>query len=253
MNSKVYIYGLTDEYGIIRYVGKTINPNQRYSAHISSAKNKKTHKECWLYGLLIKGIKPKMIILEECSENWHEREKYHIKMYYNLTNLTDGGDGVTGIKMSDETKKKMSEQKKGEKNNFFGKQHTLESKKIISDKNKEYLKNNPNSFLNKKHTDVTKNILSELGKKRWLNGYLHLPPVMKGIDNPSTKKRIFISPNNEFYTVYNTKKFCNENNLSYKIVLKYINKGKIMPPTDKKTLDRQRFKSLNTIGWEINE
>lgn len=253
MNNKVYIYGLTDENDIIRYIGKTINPNQRYSSHISSAKNKKTHKECWLYSLLIKNIKPKMIILEECSENWSEREKYYIKIYNNLTNLTDGGEGTIGFKFSDEIKKKMSEQRTGEKNYFFGKHHSLESINIISNKIKEYHKNNPNSFLNKKHTDNTKNILSELGKKRWLNGNLHLPPVMIGIDNPSTKKRIFISPNNEFHTVYNTKKFCNENNLSYGIVLKNINKGKIKPPTDKKTLDRQRFKSLNTIGWEINE
>lgn len=45
-----------------------------------------------------------------------------------LRNLTDGGDGVSGMIHSDETKKKMSENRSGAKNSFYGKTHTEEVK-----------------------------------------------------------------------------------------------------------------------------
>lgn len=45
-----------------------------------------------------------------------------------LRNLTDGGDGVSGMIHSDETKKKMSNDRSGAKNSFYGKTHTEELK-----------------------------------------------------------------------------------------------------------------------------
>jgi hypothetical protein len=46
-------------------------------------------------------IEPIIIELELCNENnWIEREKYWIKQYNNLTNLTTGGDGCNYFKMS---------------------------------------------------------------------------------------------------------------------------------------------------------
>lgn len=54
---------------------------------------------------------------------------------------------------SDETKERMSEAKKGEKNSFYGKRHTEETKKRISEKKK-----------GKKHSKETKNKMSESHK-----------------------------------------------------------------------------------------
>jgi len=54
----------------------------------------------------------------------------------NLTNLTYGGDGATGTIPSQDTRRKISESHKGEKNHFFGKHHSNESKRKIS-KNKK--------------------------------------------------------------------------------------------------------------------
>lgn len=250
----VYIYALLDENDVIRYIGKSNNPKVRYYSHICSAKNKKTHKECWIYGLISRGLKPSLKIIEECTfDTWSDREKFHIASYDNLTNLTEGGEDGSGHRHSEETKKMMSITRMGEKNAFYNKNHTKETKKRLSDINKERDRINGNLFKDKHHTDKSKSLISNAGKKRWGDGRLHLPPVMIGENNPSSKRRIFISPSNEKYTVFSTKNFCNEHNLSYDIVKKSINAGKIALPTDRMILARQRGKSLNTIGWEIIE
>ena len=222
---KVYIYTLTDPItNIVRYVGKSVNVKQRYASHISRCLEKKTYKDCWIYSLMKKNLKPILNIIEVCDEsNWVQREQYHISLYENLTNLTIGGEGLNGWKASNETKQKMSENRKGKKNSFYGKKHSLESRKIISMKSRE----------------------------RWEKGNINLPPVMIGKDNPSTKKRLFISPIGEEFIVYGMKNFCKQHNLSYEKIKDFIDKGKIPTPTEKKDIDRQRPKSKNTIGWEV--
>jgi hypothetical protein len=62
-----------------------------------------------------------------------------------LTNLTDGGDGIWNAKRSDETKKILSEQKKGSKNPQYGKKQSIElinlrMKNIIGTKRSEETK-----------------------------------------------------------------------------------------------------------------
>lgn len=254
MENKIYIYALLDEFNNVRYVGKSNNPKQRYYSHISQSKNRKTHKECWIYGMINHGFKPKLIIIEECTiDNWIEREKHYIKVHDNLTNLTEGGDGTYGNRHTEETKKLMSINRTGNKNAFYNKTHSEETKKYLSELNKEYYKHNINPFKDKNHSKETKTILSKKGFQRWKSGNLNLPPIMFGEYNPSSKKRIFISPNGERHTVFSTQKFCIEHMLSYDTVKQNINKGVIKLPEDIVTLSRQRKKSLNTIGWEIIE
>jgi len=250
---KSYIYSLIDPITEeIRYIGKTVNPSRRLYVHIKSGYKKGSHKECWIYGLLEKNLKPKMNIIEEClDDSWIEREKYYIRTLPNLTNHTEGGDSPSGHKMSEETRKKMSESRKGSNNAFFGKTHSEESRKVISDSNKKYLETNNPTFLGKKHTDNSKKIMSIKAKERADRGELPKLPIMFGKDNPASKKRVFISPSGERFTVYNLRKFCKENDLSHEIIFRNINKGPIQKPTDKKSLSRQRGKSLNTIGWEV--
>lgn len=55
------------------------------------------------------------------------------KMGYKLVNLTDGGEGLSGFKHSEEHKKKISEALRGNKNPHFGKCKTAEQKKKISE------------------------------------------------------------------------------------------------------------------------
>jgi len=49
-----------------------------------------------------------------------------------LRNMTDGGEGISGLYFSDDYRKKLSECKLGDKNSFFGKKHKFESLQKIS-------------------------------------------------------------------------------------------------------------------------
>lgn len=86
--------------------------------------------------------------------SWEEAIKLEIDYIYllgrkdlklgPLVNLTDGGDGVPpgtpswnkGISWSNETKKKISESLKGDKNFNYGKHFSIEHRKKISESNK---------------------------------------------------------------------------------------------------------------------
>ena len=76
----------------------------------------------------------KVEILRECDtqKELNEWEKYYINELNtkkpNGYNLTDGGNGVSGFKHSEESKKKMSDSTKGEKHPFWGKHITNEAK-----------------------------------------------------------------------------------------------------------------------------
>lgn len=89
-----YIYTLSDpDTNEVRYVGKTINTKRRYKQHLYD-KRQTSHKHSWITSLKKIGLKPIMIIIEECSsDNWEEREIYWISKYNNLTNNKLGGNG----------------------------------------------------------------------------------------------------------------------------------------------------------------
>jgi group I intron endonuclease len=81
-------------------------------------------------------------ILEYCDnvDHMNEREIIWIARYDSTNpligyNLEYGGNGKG--KVNEETKKKISETKKGEKNFFYGKKHSEESRKKISEANKK--------------------------------------------------------------------------------------------------------------------
>lgn len=89
-----YIYTLSDpNTNEVRYVGKTINIKRRYKQHLYD-KRQTSHKHSWITSLKKIGLKPIMIIIEECNnDNWEEREIYWISKYNNLTNNKLGGNG----------------------------------------------------------------------------------------------------------------------------------------------------------------
>lgn len=135
----VKIYTLSDpRSGEIRYVGKTTNHlKYRLSAHLSEATyaDTTTHKIRWIRLLISQGALPEITLIEECSpENWKEREIFWVaegkRRGWNLTNITEGGDGCLGAKPSAETREKLSKARIGNKNRL-GIKHTEEDKKKI--------------------------------------------------------------------------------------------------------------------------
>lgn len=174
----IKIYGLIDPRdNRIRYVGKTKRDlDKRLNEHLMNVYLKNnTYKNKWIKKLLKLQLCPIIILLEECNENgWELREEYWIRYYkdkYNdLTNATSGGEGLNNPTI--EVRKKISIKNKGRKcsleevenrrivfsgegNPFYGKKHSEETKKKLS-----------NYFLGKKHTLETKEKLRLLATGR---------------------------------------------------------------------------------------
>lgn len=134
-----YIYTLscpiTDE---VRYVGKALNPKQRYNEHLSPSRTRDgTHKSNWIKSLLLNGMKPTMHIIDETINGYKELEIYWISQMktwgFNLTNLTLGGDGTVGHIMTDATKEKIRKK-------AFGRLHSSETKQEMSKNRKGKIK-----------------------------------------------------------------------------------------------------------------
>ena len=131
-----YLYKLIDPITEeIRYIGYSKSPKTRLWEHIRDAKiGVKTHKCDWIRSLLNNNQKPILEIIVSYSTQLDviDHEIQLIKELrdsgFRLTNLTDGGDGQRGTKlkkdhpllywnkgrtMSDESKTRLSEARKG--------------------------------------------------------------------------------------------------------------------------------------------
>lgn len=186
----IFIYGLKDPRdNKIRYVGWTKDIKKRLINHITPSRIKKnTHKNNWIKQLLSLNLKPEIIIIEEVSyDNRLQKEKYWINFYGrdNLTNSTDGGEGMCGFKHSEKTRKLISELKKGN-TNMLGHHHSLETKKTISEKISVILKG-------RKPSEETKKKISESNKgihHEW-EGRKHRPESIEKMKNPHTPEEIY--------------------------------------------------------------
>ncbi len=120
MNRTCYNYLLIDpttQEG--RYVGKSVNPDDRLSDHTKPSElEAHNHKNNWIKQVLSKGFEPEVYVLEthESDEEAFAAEKFWIAYFRSigcrLTNSTDGGEGATGAKRSEETRKKISDKAK---------------------------------------------------------------------------------------------------------------------------------------------
>jgi hypothetical protein len=97
---KTFIYGLfSDSDKVIRYVGKSDNPEYRLKRHIYQRNDSKTHKNNWINKLLDNNEKLLYKILEVVDyDKWSEKEKKWISKFDNLVNTSEGGLGGASIK-----------------------------------------------------------------------------------------------------------------------------------------------------------
>lgn len=131
--SKFLVYSLSDPRdNTVRYVGKSVNGLKRPRTHTypSCLRKDKTYKGNWIRGLVNDGFKPEIDVLEELDtpEETAEAEQFWIAslkfMGFRLTNLTDGGEGRVGYKMSKEQREKLRLANLGNKHSL-GKSQTL--------------------------------------------------------------------------------------------------------------------------------
>ena len=138
---KYTIYKLIDPVSNdIRYIGLTFNTlEQRLGSHLRESS--KSHKCNWIKKLKSQGLKPIIESVEDNISSYDEcclKEIFYIDYYRSigcdLTNSASGGN--KNKKMSDETRKKMSESQK-ERYKTFKLVLTEETKKVLSEKAKE--------------------------------------------------------------------------------------------------------------------
>lgn len=177
------VYKITNLINNKIYIGKTSDINKRWQKHTEVARTKEKnayqylHKSINKYGM-------ENFIIEELENNLTEQEAFNREKFWIKTlnsknadtgmNLTDGGEGTSGLKwtedsrekirgannhnfgkpLTEDVKSKLSTALSGENNPFFGKKH--------SDQMLEF-------FKNKKVSDELKNIISEgcRGSKQW--------------------------------------------------------------------------------------
>lgn len=120
----VFIYALNDptrqHMGKTRYIGKAEDPYARYEKHLECRHREKTHKANWINSLFEAGLAPVLEILDEVPETeWVMWEKEWIRLYralgFSLTNGTEGGEGMVGRPVSEETREKIRSKLKGRK------------------------------------------------------------------------------------------------------------------------------------------
>jgi len=94
------IYGLCESNGLVRYVGKAIDPHVRWKYHMSPASiaRWKSHKNSWIKSQLAKGYVPKYTVLAVVPDEIASETEIRIiqefrDMGYDLTNGTLGGEG----------------------------------------------------------------------------------------------------------------------------------------------------------------
>lgn len=134
-SKKHIVYALVDPHNNeLRYVGKSSRGMKRPRKHLTACGRRgDTHRHCWLKQMFKdEGTVPSIIVLCECETEvealaW---EVQFIALFrtagFRLTNLTDGGEGMSGYKVSDETKRKLAEFNKGHK-------HSDEHKRKIAE------------------------------------------------------------------------------------------------------------------------
>lgn len=142
-----------------KYIGSAADVSGRKRNHVYRLK-KGTHHSIKLqrhvnkYGLsdLCFGL------LEICNvESLIDREQYYIDITEPYFNSCKQAGRTTGYKLTDETRKKLSDSKKGKNHWAWGKEFTEEHKRNIS----ESLKGRKSHFKGKTHTEETKRKISE--------------------------------------------------------------------------------------------
>lgn len=168
VNEKIYIGSSIHIYERWQQHKYFLKNNIHYNKHLQAAWNKYGEENFKFE--IIEIINTDEENLLEVEQIWMDYySSYDASKGYNISAYAEGAGGYivseetkekirnwhTGRKSTEETKKKLSEQRKGENNNFYGKHHTEEAKKKISEAKK-----------GKKVSEKTLKALREYGGKK---------------------------------------------------------------------------------------
>ncbi len=162
LNNKIYVGSASSNGGFRKRWNEHksgLRRNKHTNKHLQSSWNK-YGEESFVFE----------IIETCCVENVLEKEQYYINLLQPEYNICKIAGNTLGIKLSNNHKKQISEFAKlrvGDKNPFYGKKHSEETKKFNSEQMKERINKNGPLHFGIKHSEETKNKQSKvkLGKK----------------------------------------------------------------------------------------
>lgn len=239
------------------YIG--MGRNERIHDHIYESKKtkKKSLKNNKILKILKNGEEPiRYKLYENISKYSAKRlEKYLIKLIGRrdlnqgtLTNMTDGGDGSVNYVVTDKQREMYRLKSLGNKNPFFGKNHTEETLKRISDKKKGKGLGQDNPNFGNNWTEEEKQMASIRQKDN--HKHLHgdknpskredvrqkISEGKMGLKNPNANLWKLVSPENEVFMI--------EGGMKRAIVEHGLTYGRI-----KYGRDGNRFYSKD--GWQL--
>lgn len=131
------IYKITNLVNNKIYIGQSINIERRWMQEKNRQINTYLKHAFNFYGL--NNFKFEIIeILNNDKKILDEKEKYYIKLYNSNNslygyNLTDGGEGCHGFRFTEEQKAEISRRNSGMNSAWYGKHHTEETRKKMSE------------------------------------------------------------------------------------------------------------------------
>lgn len=194
-NCIVYYLANSNEPINIRYIGYTSKTlKHRLWHHLNTSKRLITHRDKWVNKSINDGHTILIIPIETnlSAEEAIKKEVYYIKKYrnegYNLTNATDGGEGV--VNPSLESRQKISEKNKGRQTRLGAvlseeTKEKIRQKRLGSKSSPETKKKISEAGKNRKHSEKTLNKMSEIqktiqkGKKFPMHGTLKAIEINK--------------------------------------------------------------------------
>lgn len=215
------------------YVGK--GKCNRMEEHLCDYLLKKsTHKNNKLKKIINEGYEP---IIIKISDNLFESDAFDsevklIKLIGRhdlgdgpLTNKTDGGEGSSGVIISDKTKSKISK--------------TLLSKNIV-------------------RSEETKRKISEANTGRvYSDEYIQImKEIRKGPKLSHRNKYVVISPKGEEFNIVGRvelNEFTKKHSLSIRKLLEFLDKGVITSNNVRVVINGENNKTKNCIGWTITK
>ena len=215
----------------IVYVGKDsyIDKNKRHRHHLTSSKYNQqpinrilqNNPDRYTYQVLVWSV--------EDENTLNALEVQYIRQLQPRFNFTEGGDGMSGFKHSEETRKKMSESQKGENNPMYGKTHSEETRKKISESMKE-----------KTHSEETRKKISENNARYW-QGKTH---------SEETRKKMSEAQNTTgFYRVTKQKDNTCKQGFTWRYQYPCKSTRKVISSIDLKKLEKKV--KAQSLPWQI--
>lgn len=205
------IYGMADPRSVfseelieVRYIGATVQPlRTRLLQHLRDAKIGKNDHRCkWIRKLLRENTVPEIFIL---AETWESKLPAleiswiaDMRQVYNLTNTTDGGEkilGVTGVVLTEEGRKKISERVRECRLN------DIANGRVFEMHSKESQEKAKAKLRGMKHTDTSKANFSKGATKRFTDPKERekISKATKGLKKSDEHKRKLAEATRSYY------------------------------------------------------